>query len=146
MRRAIEQALASAAMGEVPVGAVIVCEDRIVAEAGNRREIDNDPLAHAENLAIAKASQTLERWRLSGCTLYVTLEPCVMCAGSIINSRIDRVVYGTPDLRYGAVESIYRILADARLNHRPEVLSGVLKEECAIPLREFFKSLRGKRS
>lgn len=145
MKKALECALTAAALGEVPVGAVIVHEGQIIATAQNAREAAKDPLAHAEILAIKAASEKLGRWRLSGATLYVTLEPCVMCAGAIVNSRIDRVVFGAKDPKAGAVQSLYEILADTRLNHRPEVLGGLLKEECAQILKDFFANRRSEK-
>jgi tRNA(adenine34) deaminase len=108
----------------------------------NLRESRHDPLAHAESMALRQASQNLGRWRLSGCTLYVTLEPCVMCAGAIVLSRIDRVVFGATDPKAGAVQSLYTILSDTRLNHRPEVTGGVLAAECSAVLKEFFAARR----
>lgn len=145
MKRAIELALAAAALGEVPVGAVLVGPDGIVSEAANRRESAADPLGHAEILAIADASRKLGRWRLSDCTLYVTLEPCVMCAGAIVQSRIGRVVYGAVDRKAGAVESLYQILGDARLNHRPQITSGVSAAACGEMLTDFFQKKRAQK-
>ena len=145
MDRALELARTAAAEGEVPVGAV-VCRDSdgaIVGEGANRREHDKDPSAHAEHLAIIRASRVLGDWRLEGCTLVVTLEPCLMCAGLIVNSRVARVVYGASDPKAGACESLYRVLHDARLNHRPVVVSGVREEESRALLQRFFRSLRG---
>jgi tRNA(adenine34) deaminase len=142
MNRALELAAEAASMGEIPVGALIVSGDEVIAEAYNRKETDNNPLGHAEILVLQDAAQKLGRWRLTGCTLYVTLEPCVMCAGAIVHSRVDRVVYATPDPKAGAVESIYHVLADARLNHAPVVVSGVLRDEASAQLKEFFKALR----
>lgn len=137
--KAAENALAS---GDVPVGAIVVHETIEISRAWNRKEELNNPLAHAEILALEAASKTLGRWRLRGCTLYVTLEPCVMCAGALIHSRVDRVVYATPDPKAGAVHSLFKILSDARLNHRPDVHSGVLQMEASRLLKEFFRKLR----
>ena len=138
MARAIELAREAAKLGEVPIGAVVAHDGVIVGEGFNRREIDHDPLAHAEILAIAQASRTLKRWRLSGCTLVVTLEPCTMCAGAAVLARVDRVVYGAADPKAGAAGSLWDVVRDRRLNHRPEVVSGVLAEECSEQLRAFF--------
>ena len=143
MRQALALAARAADLGEVPVGAVVVDESGVIAEAYNERESLPSALAHAELTALSRACAKLGRWRLSGCTLYVTLEPCVMCAGAIVNSRVDRVVYGARDPKGGAVESLYQVLADGRLNHRPKVTSGVLNNECGLILTDFF---RGRRS
>jgi tRNA(adenine34) deaminase len=129
-------------LGEVPVGAVVVYKGQIIAKAHNRRETDKNPLAHAEVLALQEASQVLDRWRLSGCTLYVTLEPCVMCAGALLHARVDRVVYGATDPKAGAVESLYSVLSDLRLNHRPHLQGGVLQSECSKILSDFFRQKR----
>ena len=145
MTRALELAVLAAEQGEIPVGAVVVCGDELIAEAGNFKESNQDPLGHAEIRVIKEAAQKLGRWRLSGCTLYVTLEPCVMCAGAIIHARLDRVVFGATDPKAGAVHSVYRILADERLNHAPEVISGLLEAECSHQIKEFFRTLRRRR-
>lgn len=142
MQRALELARAAGEKGEIPVGAVVVHEGELVAEAANFKEINQDPLGHAEILAIRRASEKLGRWRLSGCTLYVTLEPCAMCAGAIIHSRIDRVVYGATDPKAGAVHSLYQLLSDPRLNHSPTVHSGVLATQASDLLKTFFQKLR----
>lgn len=142
MRLALEEAALAAAEGEVPIGAVVVCEDKVVARAHNRRELDLDPSAHAEFSAMVAASQTLGRWRLSGCTVYVTLEPCIMCAGLMVNARIDRCVYGATDPKGGALGTLYDISHDARLNHEFGVTPGVLADEAANLLRSFFKARR----
>jgi tRNA(adenine34) deaminase len=142
MRQALELAARAASSGEVPVGAVIVNETGVIAEAYNERESRPSELAHAELTALQLACEKLGRWRLSGCTLYVTLEPCVMCAGALVNARVDRVVYGARDVKGGAVESLYQILGDARLNHRPVVVGGVLADECGAILSDFFKERR----
>lgn len=145
MRRALDLARAAGELGEVPVGAVVYeTGGTVLAEAGNRREIDHDPAAHAEFLAIAAACRRLGDWRLNHCTLAVTLEPCVMCAGLIVNARLGRVVYGAADPKAGAVRSLYRILEDQRLNHRPAVIPGVMADECGSLLTAFFASLRAK--
>jgi tRNA(adenine34) deaminase len=142
MARALELAAEAGAMGEVPIGAVVVCDGEIVGEGFNRRESAQDPLGHAEVLAIAQAARARERWRLTDATLYVTLEPCFMCAGAILNARIGRVVWGAPDPKAGAVISLARVLSDGRLNHRPTLRAGVREAECAETLREFFAALR----
>ena len=142
MKRALKLAREAAAVGEVPVGAVVVQNGTIIAEAFNRRESWRDPTAHAELMAIRTAASNLNRWRLSGATLYVTLEPCAMCAGAMVLARIDRLVYGADDPKGGAVRTLYRLADDDRLNHRLEVTSGVLAEECARVLKEFFRERR----
>ena len=146
MRRALELAAKAALAGETPVGAVIVDgEGKLVAEASNLKESVGDPLGHAEILVIREAARVLDRWRLSGCTLYVTLEPCTMCAGAIIHSRLARVVFAATDPKAGAVHSLYTILADPRLNHAPVVSHGVLQPEASEQLRSFFRALREQR-
>lgn len=145
MALALEQAQLAADKGEVPVGAVVIHGEKVIAKTHNLRESNKDPLAHAELLAIAAAAQLLGRWRLIECTLFVTLEPCPMCAGAIVNSRLDRIVYGTGDPRAGACGTIFNIVEDERLNHRAEVVRGVLKEPCSQILSKFFKDLRAKR-
>lgn len=142
MRMALEQARCAAAMGEVPIGAVVVHEGRVVGRAHNRRETDADPAAHAEFSAMLEAARALGRWRLTGCTVYVTLEPCLMCAGLMVNARIDRCVYGAPDPKGGAVGTLYDVSHDERLNHAFEVTAGVLRDECAETLRAFFRRRR----
>lgn len=142
MRMALAEAQAAAAAGEVPVGAIIVCNDRVIAAAHNQRETLRDPTAHAEMIAITQAAESLDAWRLEGCTLYVTLEPCPMCAGAIVQSRVPRVVYGAIDPKAGAVESLYQLLADERLNHRPDVTGSVLAEPCGEILTSFFRARR----
>ena len=145
MKRAIELAREAEAKGDIPVGAVVVDMDgKIVSEAHNERELASDPTAHAEVLAIRRASEKLEQWRLDSCTLVVTLEPCVMCAGALSLSRIDRVVYAAKDPKAGAMGSIYQVHDDARLNHRVELISGVLEEECRDMLVSFFRKKRDK--
>ncbi|BEU87125.1 tRNA adenosine(34) deaminase TadA [Selenomonas sp. TAMA-11512] len=145
MRAALAEAKAAFAMGEVPVGAVIV-DDRsgdIVARGHNMRETWRDATAHAEVIAIREACKALERWRLSGCSLYVTVEPCPMCAGALLMSRVDRLFYGVPDSKAGGCESIFNIVSHPRLNHRLEVTAGVLEEECRELLKAFFQTRRG---
>jgi tRNA(adenine34) deaminase len=144
MRQAIRQAEQAAALGEVPIGCVIVHEPtgRIVAATHNRRQTDHDASAHAEILAIRQAGRKLNDWRLIDCTLVVTLEPCPMCAGAIVNARIPRLIYGCPDPKAGAVRTLYQICEDTRLNHRVEVTQDVLSEDCARLLRDFFQSQR----
>ena len=145
MTLALEQAREAAAEGEVPIGAVLVCDGAVVAHGCNAREAAADPTAHAEMIAIREGAERLGRWRLSGCTLYVTLEPCPMCAGALVNARIDRLVYGAADPKAGATGTLYDLSADDRLNHRFEVRGGVLAEECGQILKEFFQDLRGRR-
>lgn len=142
MQLAIEQAKLAEEIGEVPIGAVVVYGDDVIARAHNRRETDADPAGHAEFLAMKEASRKLGRWRLSGCTVYVTLEPCVMCAGLMQQSRIDRCVYGASDPKGGALGTLYRIHDDSRLNHSFEVVSGICKDECSALLSDFFARLR----
>jgi tRNA(adenine34) deaminase len=142
MQLAIAEARRAAALGEVPVGAVVVADGVLVAKAHNRRELDRDPLAHAELLAIRYAAFALGCWRLSGCTLYVTLEPCVMCAGAVVNARIDRLVFGASDPKAGAAGSLFDIARDGRLNHRAEVVAGVEAEVSAALLKDFFLARR----
>ncbi|MDJ0974277.1 MAG: tRNA adenosine(34) deaminase TadA [Planctomycetota bacterium] len=145
MQEAIEEARQAAEVGEVPVGAVVVRGGQVIARAHNAREIENDPSAHAELVAMREAARLLRSWRLTGCTVYVTLEPCFMCAGAIVNARPDRVVFGAMDPKAGAVGSLANVLADERLNHRPEVTAGVLAEECGTLLRDFFRAARSRR-
>jgi tRNA(adenine34) deaminase len=142
MARALAEARAAAARGETPVGAVVMRAGAIIAAAGNRVIQDRDPTAHAEMLAIRAAAEALGDWRLSGCTLAVTLEPCCMCAGAIVLARIDRLVYGAADPKAGAVDTLYRLCSDERLNHRLEVVSGVRQRECAETLTRFFQVQR----
>jgi tRNA(adenine34) deaminase len=145
MAMALEQARAAAAIGEVPIGAVVVCDGAVVADGMNRREIDHDPAGHAEFLAIREASSKLGRWRLSDCTVYVTLEPCPMCAGLMHQARIARCVYAAADPKAGALGTLYDLSSDERLNHRFEVTTGVLAEESSAMLRDFFRELRSVR-
>jgi len=144
MRRALELARSAAARGEAPVGALVYesATGRILAEASNSREADHDPLGHAELTAIRAAAHAVGDWRLNRCTLVVTLEPCAMCAGAIVNARLGRVVYGADDPKAGAARSLYRLLEDPRLNHRVAPVRGVLRDECGAVLREFFRARR----
>ena len=143
MRQALALAHEAAAAGEVPVGAVIVHDTVVVGRGSNRTLRDNDATAHAEMLAIRSASNALKRWRLDGCTLYVTLEPCAMCAGAIVLARIDRVVFGAWDAKAGMGGSVGDLLRHPRLNHRPEVSGGTLDGECGAVLVDFFSARRG---
>lgn len=145
MRLAIEQAKIAESYDEVPIGAVVVYEGEVISCGYNRRELDEDPAGHAEFIALEKASEKLGHWRLSGCTVYVTLEPCLMCAGLMYQSRIDRCVYGAKDPKAGALGTLYQINEDERLNHRFEVTPGVLEDECAGLLSGFFAKLRARR-
>ena len=142
MTAALEEAAAAPAHGDVPIGAVVVVDGRIVARRHNDRERTGDPTAHAEVLALRAAAEARGEWRLDGCTLVVTLEPCTMCAGAIVLSRVARVVYGAVDDKAGAAGSLWDVLRDRRLNHRPEVIAGVRAEECAAVLRDFFATHR----
>jgi tRNA(adenine34) deaminase len=142
MRLALDEATKAAAGGEVPVGAVVVCESEIIGRGHNRREQLRSALAHAELLAIEQASRYLGRWRLSDCQVYVTLEPCVMCVGAIVQARMGRLVFGCLDPKGGAVESLYQICDDSRLNHRLPVAGGMLAEDCSVILEDFFSCLR----
>jgi tRNA(adenine34) deaminase len=142
MRMALVEAEAALAENEVPVGAIIISQERVVAAAHNQREQLRDPTAHAEMVAITQAAESLGSWRLEGCTLYVTLEPCPMCAGAILQARIPRVVYGALDPKAGAVESLFQLLSDRRLNHTCQVLGGVLAQPCGEILTRFFQTQR----
>ena len=154
MGLALEEARAAAAMGEVPIGAVVVhepidrgtrrplAEPRVIARAHNRRETDKDPAGHAEFLAMKQAAAALDAWRLADCTVYVTLEPCIMCAGLMHQARVARCVYGAPDQKAGAAGTLYNVGADERLNHQFETVAGVREEECAELLRDFFRARR----
>ena len=143
MRIALADATAAGASGDVPVGAVVVDADgRLLGRGRNAREAMGDPTAHAELLALRAAAAAHGQWRLSGCTLVATLEPCTMCAGALVLARVDRLVYGAPDLKAGAAGSLWDVVRDRRLNHRPEVLSGVLAAECGAVLRDFFVARR----
>ncbi len=145
MEMALEEAAAAAAEDEVPVGAVIVSSRLgVVGRAHNQREQLTDPTAHAEMIAITQAAQALRSWRLEGCILYVTLEPCPMCAGAIVQARIPLVVYGATDPKAGACDTLYQITTDPRLNHRARIVAGVLGERCAVALSTFFSGKRGR--
>ena len=143
MGLALEQARQAEAHGDVPIGAAILRDGELLAAAGNERELRRDPTAHAEILAIRAAAEALGGWRLPGTTLYVTLEPCAMCAGAIVLARIPTVVFGAADPKAGAAGSVLDVLAEPALNHRPEVVAGVREDECATLLREFFAARRG---
>lgn len=142
MKMAIEQAQIAEENGDVPIGAVIVYEKQIIGKAYNQREQLQDPTAHAEIIALTQAAAFIESWRLHGCTMYVTLEPCPMCAGALVLARIDRLVYGCDDPKTGAVKSLYNIVTDERLNHVINVTSGVLSEDCGGLLQHFFRRRR----
>ncbi len=145
MREALGEARAALATSDVPIGAVVVDPDGTVVGTGrNRREADHDPTAHAEVVALRQAAAARGEWRLAGCTLVVTLEPCTMCAGAVVLSRVDRLVFGAFDPKAGAVGSLWDVVRDRRLNHRPEVLSGVLADESSALLREFFEGHRDR--
>ncbi len=144
MREALSEARLAAEIGEIPIGCIVVHEPtgRVIGRAGNRREADRDPTAHAELLALRQAGPAIGHWRLIDCALVVTLEPCPMCAGAIVNARVPRLIYGCADPKAGAVHTLYQICQDPRLNHRVEVCAGVLAEECAELLRGFFRTQR----
>lgn len=142
MRQALRQANRAAEAGEVPVGAVIVHNNQVIARGYNQRETLHDPTAHAEMIAITAAAEHLQSWRLTGCSLYVTLEPCLMCSGAIYLARIDRLIFACEDPKAGACGSLYNIPADTRLNHRPAVTAGVLAADSTQLLRDFFHTLR----
>lgn len=153
MGLALEEAQKALSLDEVPVGAVVVQyaepqsgeilkTPRVLSKAHNLRESNHNPVGHSEILAIEGAAKALGRWRLSGCALFVTLEPCLMCAGAIVLSRLDDVIYGAPDPKTGAVQSLYTVLSDERLNHQPKITQGVLQDECSQILKDFFKSKR----
>ena len=144
MKLAIEQAKIAEDNGDVPIGAVIVHQNQIIGKAYNQREQLKDPTAHAEIIALTQAAAALQNWHLNGCTIYVTLEPCPMCAGALVLSRMDRLVYGCDDPKAGACKSLYNIVQDERLNHRLEVTSGVLADQCSRLLQDFFSQRRLK--
>ena len=144
MGLALDLARGAADAGEAPIGAIVVKDGRVIGRGANRREADQDPVAHAEIFAIAEAAHANGSWRLEDTALYVTLEPCPMCAGAIVNARIPRVVYGCDDPKAGAVRTLFRLLDDPRLNHRCEVVAGVRAAECAAVLTEFFERLRAQ--
>ena len=142
MKEAIREANLAALEDEVPIGCIVVKNGEIISKAHNQRDKANNPLGHAETLAIKKASEVLNDWQLVGCDLYVTIEPCIMCAGAIIQSRINKVIYGAPDLRGGAFGSSINVLDAKDINHRPEVIGGVLADECSQIIKDYFKSKR----
>ena len=142
MRLAYQEAEAALAEDEVPIGAVIVHNERVIASAHNQRERLRDPTAHAEMIAITQAAESLGSWRLEGCSLYVTLEPCPMCAGAMVQARVEELIYGASDPKAGAVHSLYRLLDDVRLNHRVRTVPGVMAEECGSILTRFFQAQR----
>ena len=142
MRAAIKAAAIAEENGDVPIGAVIVYENQIIGKAYNQREQLQDPTAHAEIIALTQAAAAIGSWRLEGCRIYVTLEPCPMCAGALVLSRMDRLIFGCDDSKAGACKSLYNIVQDERLNHRLEVTSGVLREECSRLLQDFFQKRR----
>ncbi|MFA5293626.1 MAG: tRNA adenosine(34) deaminase TadA [Phycisphaerae bacterium] len=142
MKAAIDQAYVALENGDVPVGAVIVHENQIIAKGRNQRHQLNDPTAHAEIIALTAASEHIGHWRLHNCTIYVTLEPCAMCAGALVLARIDRLVFGCDDPKAGACGSLYNIVQDKRLNHRVEITKGILAEDCSKILQDFFRTKR----
>ena len=142
MRLALDLAREAGSLGEVPVGAVVVCRGRVISRAFNLRETLRDPSAHAERIALTLAGRALDSWRLDDCVLYVTLEPCPMCAGAIVQARVPLVVYGARDPKAGACDSLYRLTDDPRLNHRAKVVGGMLADECSALLTDFFKGRR----
>ena len=142
MQQALELAAQAASLGEVPIGAVAVKDGQIIGRGYNRREIDRDPFSHAEFIAMREAAQSVGAWRLTGVTIYVTLEPCAMCAGALVLSRVTRLVFGAMDPKAGAVGSLYNLAQEPRHNHRVEVTAGVLAEQCSTALKEFFANLR----
>lgn len=142
MRMAIDQAMIAEENGDVPIGCVIAFEGKVIAKGYNQRQQLNDPTAHAEMIALTSASDFIGNWRLHGCTMYVTLEPCTMCAGGLVLARIDRLVYGCDDPKAGAVKSLYNVVQDERLNHTIEVTSGVLRDDCSSLLSDFFARRR----
>jgi tRNA(adenine34) deaminase len=144
MRRALAEAAAALEHDDVPIGAVVVRDGEVLASARNERELRGDPTAHAEVLALRAAAEAAGTWRLSGATVYVTLEPCPMCAGALVLARVARLVYGPQDPRAGAAYSLYNVVQDPRLNHSLEVTAGVLEDECAAVLRSFFKGKRAR--
>jgi tRNA(adenine34) deaminase len=144
MLEAIKAAQIAEENGDVPIGAVIVYENQVIGRAYNQREQLNDPTAHAEIIALTQAAAFIESWRLHGCTIYVTLEPCTMCAGALVLGRLDRLVYGCDDPKTGAVKSLYNIVQDERLNHRLDVTAGVLADRCSQQLQAFFQRRRSE--
>lgn len=146
MSRALDAAKQALTHGDVPVGAVVVRDGEVVAAAHNRREVDQDPTAHAEILALQAAARAFGSWRLENCTLYVTLEPCTMCAGAIVLARVPQLVYGASDPKAGAAGSLYDLVREPRLNHRVDVTAGVMEKECGDALRAFFQAARARSS
>ncbi len=144
MTLAIREAEKAFKKGEVPVGAVLVINNRIIARSHNKREAAFDPTAHAEISVLKSGARKIKNWRLSDATVYVTKEPCIMCAGAMVNARLGRLVYGCRDSKGGGVDSLYSLLSDKRLNHQVDIVSGVLHDECAILLKQFFQARRGK--
>jgi len=142
MRLALDEARVGAKSDDVPIGAVVVANGRVLASAHNQREATGDPTAHAEVLALRAAAEKLGTWRLEDCSLYVTLEPCTMCAGALVLARVERLVFGAWNAEMGAVGTLWDVVRDRRLNHQPEVLAGVLADECSASLREFFAAKR----
>ena len=145
MGQALEMARLAADQGEVPVGAVMIYQGEVIAKSHNLKEGQKNATFHAEILAIQETSRILGRWRLSDCLLYVTLEPCLMCAGAIVQARVDTLVFGASDPKAGAVQSLYQVLSDARLNHRPKIQGGILESECRQTLQEFFQTQRQRK-
>jgi tRNA(adenine34) deaminase len=146
MQLALDQAVEATTHGDVPIGAVVTRDGEVIAARHNERELTGDPTAHAEVLAIRDAARVIGHWRLLDCTLYVTLEPCVMCAGELVNARIGRLVFAATDPKAGAVASLYQVCADPRLNHRPPVSAGVRADEAGALLRAFFADRRGQQA
>ena len=146
MKLAIDQAIVARENGDVPIGAVIVFQDKIIAKAHNQRHLLNDPTAHAEIIALTQAAEFIGNWRLNGCSVYVTLEPCPMCAGALVLARMDRLVFGCYDPKAGACGSLYNIVQDQRLNHNLETTSGILEADCVELLQDFFKIRRNENS
>jgi tRNA(adenine34) deaminase len=146
MAECLRLAREAAARGDVPVGAIVVLDDRVIGTGFNTRERDADPTGHAEIVALREACHRTGRWRVDGATLYVTLEPCPMCAGALVNARVGRLVYGADDPKAGAVRTLYSICDDARLNHRLEITSGVMADECAHVLTDFFRAARARKA
>lgn len=144
MKMALDQAAIAEENGDVPIGAVIVYENTVIAKAYNQREQLSDPTAHAEIIALTQAAASIGSWRLHGCTIYVTLEPCTMCAGALVLARLDRLVYGCDDPKTGAVKSLYNIVQDSRLNHTLEVTSDIMAEDCSRQLQRFFQRRRNE--
>lgn len=142
MQIALEEARRAVQLEEAPIGAALYCHERLLAKAHNIRESENDPTGHAEILALREGARVLGDWRLNECTLAVTLEPCVMCAGAIVNARVGRLIYGASDPKAGAVVSLYEICSDQRLNHKPRITGGILKQETGQILTEFFRQRR----